>query len=544
MFGIGEAMTNNACSKDSIQNINLNLEEKLDELRRLMGKVDGDPLRIVGVVRSLLCCRRLMVTYTLYANEILKDEFCLNMINTNLQEFSFGVVKTCGLVGVEVVSLLSFFMKFFFFIILIYDWNADGYDTLDPLGNITVTWDFLSDNGDTIDVRVSIYNFQLFRHVEEPGWRLGWTWKDDEVIWAMLGAEATEQGDCTRFRGQQKPHCCEKKPVIIDLMPGAPYNMQSTNCCKGGVLTSMTQDASKLGATFQMNYMKASVPLRHLKGSNFTMPKHFTFGIPGYTCGIPFQVPPTKFTKDGHRWQQVLETWNVTCIYSQFLAAPAPKCCVSLSAFYNSTIVPCPTCSCNCQGLSGANCVNSDKTSMLQLPQAKDGTPPAPIVRCSHHMCPIRVHWHVKQSYKEYWRVKITITNLNLIKNYSQWNLVVLHPNLRSVYQVFSFNYKSLPIYGNFNDIGMFWGLQYYNDMLLAHGDNGNVQTEVLLRKDAGEFSFKDGWTFPRKISFNGDECVMPSPDAYPRLPNTAHVATKSPLILLFSIIILLPILF
>lgn len=85
----------------------------------------------------------------------------------------------------------------------------------------------------------------------------------------------------------------------------------------------------------------------------------------------------------------------------------------------------------------------------------------------------------------------------------------------------------------------MFWGLQYYNDMLLAHGDNGNVQTEVLLHKDSGDFTFKEGWTFPRKISFNGDECVMPSPDDYPRLPNTAHIAKTTPLnlMLLFSLL-------
>lgn len=64
-------------------------------------------------------------------------------------------------------------------------------------------------------------------------------------------------------------------------------------------------------------------------------------------------------------------------------------------------------------------------------------------------MCPIRVHWHVKQSYKEYWRVKITITNLNFYKNYSDWNLVVQHPNLKSVTQLFSFNYHPLTTYGN-----------------------------------------------------------------------------------------------
>ncbi|KAK1557459.1 hypothetical protein Q3G72_024999 [Acer saccharum] len=36
------------------------------------------------------------------------------------------------------------------------------------------------------------------------------------------------------------PHCCEKRPVIVDLLPGAPYNQQTKNCCKGGVLTSMS----------------------------------------------------------------------------------------------------------------------------------------------------------------------------------------------------------------------------------------------------------------------------------------------------------------
>ncbi|TXG55902.1 hypothetical protein EZV62_017215 [Acer yangbiense] len=68
-------------------------------------------------------------------------------------------------------------------------------------------------------------------------------------------------------------------------------------------------------------------------------------------------------------------------------------------------------------------------------------------------MCLIRVHWHVKQSYKEYWRVKITVTNLNVMRNYSQRNTVVLHPNLQSVTQVFSFNYKPLNQYDGYINI-------------------------------------------------------------------------------------------
>ncbi|XP_030465700.1 probable glycerol-3-phosphate dehydrogenase [NAD(+)] 1, cytosolic [Syzygium oleosum] len=140
-----EEMTNNVYSNGSIQSINGSLEEKLDELRCLMGKSDGDPLRIVGVgagawgsvftamlqdtyghlrekvliriwrrpgrsidkataehlfevinsredVLRRLIRRCAYLKYvearlgdrTLFADEILKDGFCLNMIDTPL----------------------------------------------------------------------------------------------------------------------------------------------------------------------------------------------------------------------------------------------------------------------------------------------------------------------------------------------------------------------------------------------------------------------------------------------------------------------------
>lgn len=151
-------------------------------------------------------------------------------------------------------------------------------------------------------MRVSLYNYQLFRHVELPGWKLGWSWKGDEVIWSMWGAEATQQGNCSKYIGKELPHCCEKKPVIVDLMPGAPYKLQVANCCKGGVLSSMRQDPANYGAAFQMNIGKSAG-----KGVDSKMPANFTLGLPGYTCSDPFQVSPTKFSKDGgRRWTQVL----------------------------------------------------------------------------------------------------------------------------------------------------------------------------------------------------------------------------------------------
>lgn len=112
----------------------------------------------------------------------------------------------------------------------------------------------------------------------------------------MFGAEATEQGNCSAFTGSDKPHCCEKKPVIIDLLPGAPYNIQSANCCKGGVLSSITQDPTKYISSFEM-----SVGGSFSNPSSKGIPDNFTLGLPGYTCGPPIEVEPTKFYEDNGR---------------------------------------------------------------------------------------------------------------------------------------------------------------------------------------------------------------------------------------------------
>lgn len=168
-----------------------------------------------------------------------------------------------------------------------------------------------------LQVTVSLFNYQLFRHVEPPGWRLSWTWNGDEVIWNMAGAEATLQGNCSRFTGNL-PHSCEKKPVIVDLLPGAPYNMQVANCCKGGVLSSMIQDPSKYGATFQMSVGAASTYNASNTSSLYSIPANFTIELPGYTCGPPREVPPSRFTSDGgRRWTQAIGNYLATISLSK-----------------------------------------------------------------------------------------------------------------------------------------------------------------------------------------------------------------------------------
>lgn len=94
------------------------------------------------------------------------------------------------------------------------------------------------------------------------------------------------------------------------------------------------------------------------------------------------------------------------------------------------------------------------------------------------------------------------------------------------------------------DDTGMFYGMKFYNDLLMEAGPSGTVQSEVLLQKDKETFSFNQGWAFPRKVYFNGDECMLPPPDTYPYLPNSAHRSLAAFTTLLFSLLFLFTILF
>ncbi|XP_058180719.1 protein COBRA-like [Rhododendron vialii] len=398
---------------------------------------------------------------------------------------------------------------------------TEAYDPLDPNGNITIKWDVMMWNPDGYVAVVTIYNFQQYRHIQAPGWTLGWTWAKKEVIWSMQGAQTTEQGDCSRFKANV-PHCCKKDPAVVDLLPGTPYNQQFSNCCRGGVISSWVQDPANAASSFQLTVGAAGT-----SNGTVRMPKNYTLKVPGpgYTCGPAKMVRPSKFmTADKRRVTQALMTWNVTCTYSQFLAQKTPSCCVSLSSFYNSTIVNCPTCTCGCQNniTQPGSCVQPGSPHLANALSTPGRNTYTPLVRCTSHMCPIRVHWHVKLNYKEYWRVKITISNFNYRMNYSQWNLIVQHPNFENVTQIFSFNYKSLTPYANINDTGMLWGIKFYNDLLMTAGPFGNVQSEILFWKDQSTFTFDKGWALPRRIYFNGDNCVMPPPDEYPFLPNAS----------------------
>lgn len=144
---------------------------------------------------------------------------------------------------------------------------------------------------------VTVNNFQMYRHIMSPGWTLGWTWAKKEVIWSAVGAQATEQGDCSKFKGNI-PHCCKRNPTVVDLLPGVPYNQQYQNCCKGGVVGAWGQDPSASVSAFQLSVGMAGTTNKTVK-----LPRNFTLlgPGPGYTCGKAKVVPPTIFLSPDRR---------------------------------------------------------------------------------------------------------------------------------------------------------------------------------------------------------------------------------------------------
>lgn len=155
---------------------------------------------------------------------------------------------------------------------------------------------------------VSIHNYQMYRHIEHPGWRLSWNWTGKEVIWNTVGSETTEQGDCSRVgAANARPHCCQRRPVMVDLPPGTPYNRQVANCCRGGVLSSLVQNNLTSTAAFQM--VVGEFALAKDGGSGNMEPEkpwHFDIGVQGYTCSNATTVAPTRVKVDKNRYEQVL----------------------------------------------------------------------------------------------------------------------------------------------------------------------------------------------------------------------------------------------
>lgn len=157
---------------------------------------------------------------------------------------------------------------------------------------------------------MTIQNYYQYRHVDDPGWRLGWIWPKNEVIWSMSGAFAAQQGNCSSFKFQI-PHCCKKDPVILDLTPDAMTPNKSDGCCTGGLIAAWAINPQKSFSSFVMTVGNLD------RNSTGNRPLNLTLMAPGpgYTCSPVVDADPTVSSViGGRREEQVFSKYKFsTC---------------------------------------------------------------------------------------------------------------------------------------------------------------------------------------------------------------------------------------
>ncbi|KAK2422158.1 COBRA extracellular glycosyl-phosphatidyl inositol-anchored protein family [Trifolium repens] len=126
----------------------------------------------------------------------------------------------------------------------------------------------------------------------------------------MIGAQTTEQGDCSKFkRYTPLPHCCKKIPTVVDFLPSVPYYQQFPNCCKGGVV-----------AALGISEFEATIGQAGNTSKTVRLPQNFTLLAPGarYTCRPAKIVPSTIYiSPDRRRKTRAFMTWDAICKYTK-----------------------------------------------------------------------------------------------------------------------------------------------------------------------------------------------------------------------------------
>ncbi|CDY09102.1 BnaA02g05280D [Brassica napus] len=162
----------------------------------------------------------------------------------------------------------------------------------------------------------------------------------------------------------------------------------------------------------------------------FFPPQHWKIdGIvnPQYKSGPPVRVDPTGFPDPSglQATTYAFASWQVICNITK----PKPKaarCCVSYSAFYNDSAIPCNTCACGCADIDTDTC-NANARQLLLPPDSllvpfENRTLKAKVWAKRKHMafikklpcpdnCGISLNWHVNSDYADGWSASVTVFN-------------------------------------------------------------------------------------------------------------------------------------
>jgi len=423
-------------------------------------------------------------------------------------------------------------------------------------GDLTFAYDVLQATTNNYQVQVTIDNWSPISRLDN--WNLTWEWKRGEFIYSMKGAYTLlKEGPACIYSpaaGYYKDldftpvYNCEKRPVIVDLPPEREKDTAVGNvpyCCKNGTLLPPTMDPSKSRAMFQMQVFKMPPDLNR---TALYPPQSWKISgklNPQYTCGQPIRVSPQEFPDATGLLSSTpaVASWQVACNITR-PKRRASKCCVSFSAFYNDSVVPCGTCACGC-GNDTATC-DPDARALLLPPEAllvpfenrtakarawariKHWRVPNPMP-CAD-TCGLSINWHVINNYKSGWSARMTIFNWQDY-TFKDWFAAVTMGDHYSGYEnVYSFNGTRMDAPFN-NTIFMqgLPGLTYLEP--ITDGKSaadprvpGKQQSVISFkRKDAPNINIGKGEGFPKRVYFDGEECALPD-----RIPKAASAHRRA----------------
>ncbi|KAL8484896.1 hypothetical protein ACS0TY_027261 [Phlomoides rotata] len=411
-------------------------------------------------------------------------------------------------------------------------------------GDLTIMYDILRTYESNYWALVTIENHNPLGRLDY--WQLSWDWMEDEFIFAMKGAypSVVDTSDCVFGKQGQYYQkldfatalSCARRPTLVDL-PLSKTNDTILGmipfCCRNGTILPPAMDPTKSKSAFQINVFKMPP---NLNRSHLSPPQNWAIAgrlNPDYKCGPPVRVSDTEFPDPGQALPDTaaMASWQVVCNITEKKGS-SPRCCVSYSAFYNESIIPCPTCACGCPSNTDKTCSTTSPAMFLPsqalLVPFDNRTSLAQAWADLHHFrvpnplpcgdnCGVSINWHLFTDYRDGWSARITVFNWD-DESFADWfTAVELKNGAPGFEKAYSFNGTTID--GVNNTIFM-QGLQGLN-YLVGETDGPDLKKNIRVPgKQQSVISFTKKLTpginvplgdgFPSKVYFNGEECSLP----------------------------------
>ncbi|KAM5585729.1 COBRA-like protein 10 [Rosa sericea] len=432
-------------------------------------------------------------------------------------------------------------------------------------GDLSFIYDVMDSYSNNYLAQVTIDNLHPLGRLDH--WNLTWEWQKNEFIQTMRGAYTHKRDPSECLYGQagkiykdmdfSKVMNCEKKPTITDLPPTMKDDEKVgklPKCCRNGTILPTIMNETQSQAQFQLQVFK--LPPDDNRTSLTPPQKWSIYGPvnPNYVCGPPLRIEPTQFPDPSglQSTTSAIASWQVVCNITK---PKVPRCCVSFSAYFSESVVPCNTCACGCQENKLPHCDVRAKAMLLPgeallVPFANRTEKAKAWAKIKHldipkklpcgDNCGVSLNWHIDSDYQSGWTARLTLFNWGNEPFQDWFTAVEMNKAFEDYENVYSFNGTKMDKVKNTILFQGLKGLNYLIEMKNATNNKdprvpGKQQSVISFKKTHfHDINIKGGQGFPTKVLFNGEECSLPR--EFPK-SGAEHQARSNILLILFVVI-------